>query len=242
MLTFLRKIRKSLIDSGSARKYTIYAIGEIALVVIGILIALQINNWNTSRIAKKAEKSILLEIKKTLQSDLDHTIGTNIDLAKSMINLTKSMLQEFEYGKRGVDTINYGALAFAKTFNPNTIPRDILQSKGVDMISNEKLRYAIINIYHLEYEQTSRFFENELHNVREIYRPVLRKWFDIPSTNSTTNRYISIDYVGMLKDRELKNAISISHSINEMMVDRLTLLKHKVGSLIEDIENELEGF
>ena len=46
MLTFLRKIRKSLIESGIARKYLLYAIGEIALVVIGILIALQINNWN----------------------------------------------------------------------------------------------------------------------------------------------------------------------------------------------------
>lgn len=46
MITLLRKIRRSLIESGSARKYLLYAIGEIALVVIGILIALQINNWN----------------------------------------------------------------------------------------------------------------------------------------------------------------------------------------------------
>ncbi len=42
MLTFLRKIRKSLIDSGSTRKYLIYAVGEIALVVLGILIALHL--------------------------------------------------------------------------------------------------------------------------------------------------------------------------------------------------------
>ena len=46
MLHFLRRIRRSLINSGHMRKYTIYAVGEIALVVIGILIALQINNWN----------------------------------------------------------------------------------------------------------------------------------------------------------------------------------------------------
>ncbi|MDG2450369.1 MAG: DUF6090 family protein, partial [Saprospiraceae bacterium] len=46
MLIFLKKIRKSLIDSGSTQKYLLYAIGEITLVVIGILIALQINNWN----------------------------------------------------------------------------------------------------------------------------------------------------------------------------------------------------
>ena len=45
MLTFLRKIRKSLMDSGSTRKYLFYAIGEVCLVVIGILIALQINKF-----------------------------------------------------------------------------------------------------------------------------------------------------------------------------------------------------
>ena len=49
MLTFFRKLRKSLMDSGSAKKYTLYAIGEIALVVVGILIALQINNYNENR-------------------------------------------------------------------------------------------------------------------------------------------------------------------------------------------------
>jgi hypothetical protein len=57
MLTFLRKIRWSLLESGSARKYIFYAIGEIALVVIGILIALQINNWNEW---KKDRKTVTL--------------------------------------------------------------------------------------------------------------------------------------------------------------------------------------
>ncbi|MDH3650216.1 MAG: hypothetical protein OEQ53_11065 [Saprospiraceae bacterium] len=41
MITFFRRIRKALLDSGQARKYLLYAVGEIALVVIGILIALQ---------------------------------------------------------------------------------------------------------------------------------------------------------------------------------------------------------
>ena len=49
MLTFFRKIRKAPLESGAASKYLLYAIGEIALVVIGILIALQINNWNEWR-------------------------------------------------------------------------------------------------------------------------------------------------------------------------------------------------
>ena len=46
MITLFRRIRQRLIDSGSVTKYILYAIGEILLVVIGILIALQVNNWN----------------------------------------------------------------------------------------------------------------------------------------------------------------------------------------------------
>ena len=78
MLTFLRKIRKSLIESGSTRKraspagrYLLYAIGEIALVVIGILIALQINNWNEDRKDRIKETQILFELKENLDLNIN---------------------------------------------------------------------------------------------------------------------------------------------------------------------------
>jgi len=74
MFTFLRKIRRSLIESGSTRKYLLYAIGEIALVVIGILIALQINNWNTSRIEKKEELEIVSHLHVELNLNISHCL------------------------------------------------------------------------------------------------------------------------------------------------------------------------
>jgi hypothetical protein len=64
MLTFFRKIRKRLLGNGDVSKYLIYAMGEIALVVIGILIALQINNWNQGRLDKIEEERILVAILK----------------------------------------------------------------------------------------------------------------------------------------------------------------------------------
>ena len=69
MLTFFRRIRKGLLGSGATSKYLLYAIGEIALVVIGILIALQINNWNNDRIHRNAEKEILSRIIGNLETD-----------------------------------------------------------------------------------------------------------------------------------------------------------------------------
>ena len=70
MLNFLRKIRRSLLESGSAGKYLLYAIGEIALVVIGILIALQINNWNEQRKKATTIHGHLQSLAKAVEQDV----------------------------------------------------------------------------------------------------------------------------------------------------------------------------
>ena len=53
MLRFFRQIRQRLLTENKFSKYLLYAIGEILLVVIGILIALQVDSWNEERIQKK---------------------------------------------------------------------------------------------------------------------------------------------------------------------------------------------
>ncbi len=68
MINFFRKIRKKLADDNKPLKYMRYAIGEIVLVVIGILIALSINNWNENRINKLKETQFLESFKEDLKS------------------------------------------------------------------------------------------------------------------------------------------------------------------------------
>jgi sensor domain CHASE-containing protein len=72
MAKFFRKIRYDLIEKNKTGKYFKYAIGEIALVVIGILIALYINNWNENRIEKKEVTNYIKQIKTELKSDIIH--------------------------------------------------------------------------------------------------------------------------------------------------------------------------
>ena len=76
MIKFFRKLRYDLIETGKTRKYLKYAIGEIILVMIGILLALQVNNWNNHQIEKSKEQEIL----KNLQIDFKNNID-NLDLA-----------------------------------------------------------------------------------------------------------------------------------------------------------------
>lgn len=69
MIKFFRKIRQTLLTENKFSKYFIYAIGEIILVVIGIFLALQINDWNNNRIAEDQMTSYLISLKNDLQRD-----------------------------------------------------------------------------------------------------------------------------------------------------------------------------
>jgi hypothetical protein len=70
MLKFFRKIRHRLLKEGRVSRYLLYALGEILLVMIGILLALQINNWNTNNIEKKELHNYLKNIQNNLEADL----------------------------------------------------------------------------------------------------------------------------------------------------------------------------
>ena len=90
MIQFLKKIRYSLMETGKTARYFKYAIGEIILVVIGILIALQINNWNENRLARIEEQTILTNLKEDFKSAVEeftnlNTIRTDIFSAGKII-------------------------------------------------------------------------------------------------------------------------------------------------------------
>ena len=71
MINFFRKTRKQMADDNKPLKYMRYAIGEIVLVVIGILIAIQINNWNEQAKGKVLEKQLLENLIENLEQNCD---------------------------------------------------------------------------------------------------------------------------------------------------------------------------
>ena len=79
MIKFFRKIRYDLMEKNKTGKYFKYAIGEIVLVVIGILIALSINNWNEARKNKQTENNLLIGLKNEFKLNLEK-IDEAIDL------------------------------------------------------------------------------------------------------------------------------------------------------------------
>ena len=92
MITFFRKIRQNLHSEGKTGKYLKYAIGEILLVVVGILIALQINNWNEDRKERKQEKDLLAQLESEFQNNLEQ-LEDKIALRETMITSSLKLLE-----------------------------------------------------------------------------------------------------------------------------------------------------
>ena len=103
MIKFFRKIRQNLLSEGKTGKYIKYAIGEIILVVIGILIAVQINDWNNNRIEKKSDYQLIEALITDLKSK-DREILSDLEYGKSLITNTDKMVDNWAENK-SIDTL-----------------------------------------------------------------------------------------------------------------------------------------
>ena len=104
MIKFFRKIRQKLLSENKFSRYLIYAIGEIVLVVFGILIALQINNWNEKQKQKKQLDSIYITVQQNLKTDLKN-IKIPIDFFETLDSTLLSVMTT-TYPTSFLDSIN----------------------------------------------------------------------------------------------------------------------------------------
>ena len=154
MIKFFRKIRlDALLPAGKAGsrkrfpKYFTYAIGEILLVVIGILIALQINNWNENQKNSREEQLVLKQLKAEFQINLSQ-IEDKIRLRKFLVNSGYEILNYVDNpdeipSEKKFDSILAYTLP-APTFNPtNGVTNDLINSGRLYIIKNDSLRQLI---------------------------------------------------------------------------------------------------
>lgn len=147
MIKFFRKIRQRLLTENKFSKYLLYAIGEIVLVVVGILIALQINNWNEWKKDRAIEVIILTDLKENIESNmllLNERIS-EIEKYDRSGELVYNALKNGNYKATftAVDwqssLMNVAALTFSQA------GYESLKNKGFEIISNPELRKAIIS-------------------------------------------------------------------------------------------------
>jgi hypothetical protein len=153
MIKFFRKIRQRLLTENKFNKYLLYAIGEVILVVIGIMIALQVNNWNQDRISNSFENSYLLRLKSEITSDttlFKSQIVINQEKNNKIQRFTNLLNSENSISLELVDaTEKYFENAwYIPLFNPTMATFEDLSSSGkLEVISNVSLRIKIIDLY-----------------------------------------------------------------------------------------------
>ena len=158
MFIFYRRIRQAFIGTGQTRKYLLYAFGEIALVVIGILIALQVNNWNDRRKSNLNEIVLLEHIVDDLRVD-SLNISQMLNRAKSKQNIH---LQYYEYVIEGLSSEREFILStdIVETVDLISQAWDNHRNTG-DQLSSQQLRDGL-NKYFRIYQTTQKFLD--IHN------------------------------------------------------------------------------
>ena len=171
MIKFFRKTRYNLMETGKTGKYFKYAIGEIILVVIGILIALGINNWNEQRNLNKMGVQFLKDIKADLKKDLllaDSILKINKQ-SFSLISSIDSVFHNKDYYRTEgyshlfvtPDTLNFELLFYRDTSfrSINSTYISLISDGKSGLIKNKQLFQQIQQIYNENHERLASSYE-----------------------------------------------------------------------------------
>lgn len=265
MIKFFRRIRYNLMSENKTGKYFKYAIGEIILVVIGILIALQINNWNTHRLEKIEEKVILQNIKKDLILELKNfERHSNSQLV--FTESCKKIISTFNLEGRFIVTDSFlsriNDLFVRNSFIPNLTTFKTLENTGkIDLISNDKLKEKItIHAHDLEIfnENTTNnnttlvdqlvnqslielsFFQANSFSISMKNNWDVTAW-EVPEVNNRSFFKDELQRKLTIKDNALKlmNVVNFRLLLANVQLDYTARLEKQTNELLEAVKNEL---
>lgn len=234
MIKFFRKIRQKLLAEGRLSKYLIYALGEIILVVVGILIALQINNWNEEKKNILVEHKILQDILKNLVEDQE-TLETTMQrfwLTESNIN---KLLMPIPIPDDSLIYISTRAGGFS-IFIPITSAFDrSMSSSSFNLIRKDSLAEEIQRLYNFDYH--TLYVIHEAINQAQDDMLELNVRFDAFSSQSFSRKDIY--------DREYSMPFDLDNlkkrNASQEFKSRVKQVKFTVGTLLTLYDNILQN-
>jgi len=233
-------------EQNKTGKYFKYAIGEIVLVVIGILIAISINNWNTNRINNKFVSLILKEIYYDLSDDYE-IIYSGVEPRLKLMQLGVKKIKEFMIkGEAPSDStflVSYRNMKRGFLLSQSTGAFESLKLGGLDKIKNDSLRTRLLEFYESDIPRSIIFISN-----REDF---IQERIEILEADLFNFRFITINdsikrHVIYPKNKEYINHQSL-HKIYDLLSKdirqknyRLRGLKQGYDDVMHMIEKELE--
>jgi len=237
MIKFFRKIRQKLLSENKFSKYLIYAIGEIILVVVGILIALQFNTWQIEKKDRKIEKTLLKNIKRDLESDIQefrHVKEFKISQNKSGLRLLEYIIDTSKPLEDTLQFINdFQLIVYFIVPSSNRTSFDIATSTGyLNNITNDSLTKDLSNYFNntgLEQHvtETKRFInaynENNLINNYNMFSK------NVVALDEHLSIYDN-DKRPILQPQDIRDDISLENYLNQLSI------RLKIG--IKGLESE----
>lgn len=149
MIKFFRHIRKVMIKENRVSKYMLYAIGEIVLVMVGILLALQVSTWNQERQARNKEQILLYELNKEFKENKAQ-LEEVLEKHKQAMRSTVSIIAEFPINVDSLDLDSFqvktNGFGLRHTFNPSQgIINSLVNTSSFDLISDPELRKLLVS-------------------------------------------------------------------------------------------------
>jgi hypothetical protein len=248
MIKFFRKIRQNMLSEGKTGKYFKYAIGEIILVVIGILIAIQLNTLKNKSDKRNEEITHLDNILSDLKQDQTELIKI-IERRKSKSESAKIM--ESFYHTKKVDNLkdyysNWTNVLYWEAHNPSFITfKELINSGKLSSLSNEKIKQLLLQI---DYNY-NELFEVRKHMYDDYTEYLYRPFADIVDYEnailawSEPNKDIELsreDIETALKSKRIKNGFTLASFNNSLLTGQLTEILTKVDSTIVLVEQEIK--
>ena len=253
MIKFFRKIRQNLLSEGKTGKYLKYAIGEIILVVIGILIALQINNWNEQRKTNNKEQNLLTALRQEFnhnQKELQTVIEINRNNIQgagdfaSILSPKETNLSELEIAKYWDKALRREAI-----FRPSLgVLNEAINSGNLSIIKNTELR-NILSSYDAELQQLRKQEETVFDFRMECYQSLrnsgnFRKildnvmdtetWYKLPSSPFKNSNK------SLLQSEKFENDIVLFIGTSVYLENNFLIpLKKRMSDCIQILDSEI---
>ena len=230
-------------ETGKTGKYLKYAIGEILLVMLGILLALQVNNWNEQRKKVQIEINTLIDIKSDIEENIQNLeVGrTQLeDISKNTQKVLEYYNQKTPYSSKMKEDFNN----FYGLWDPDFTYAafENLKSQGVNLISNESLRKSLIKLHEIEMNILD---VSEVSRGNLIYEsmilPIQKKYFYRSKSSDGENWQLMLsDYESMINDPEFYAVFTEVAYRQSRSKNRFHKFNIKAKEILKQIDKELE--
>jgi len=250
MIKIFRNIRKTLIKEGKTTNYLKYAIGEIVLVVIGILIALQINNWNEYRKDRNDERMALIELYQSLRTEHEILIPGLVGRGKTSQHGINAFMDLREHNESISDSVfdklwtevNTGAY-----FSYEAGPFESIKNRGLNLITNDSLRTMLVQLYETKFPRIQNLTVNFLNKYEYTgqlthIEEFLMETKPFKGYDGNWNFKTSFKSPDMLYSQELIEYLRMRTEMNKHFMSRMEQINPPIENALEALHKELYSF